>query len=126
MDKRESLFTANGAIPLISLRNQPGRHIAILIGMRNATALEIFELDQKFYSDELRYSYRKKVKQFHPDTNQNASTLDFQLFQKAYELLRNTNLRDRLGDKPLFPIRLLILSKNSAEATSRASFEAWG
>lgn len=94
--------------------------------MRNVTALEIFELDENFYSDELRYSYRKKVKLFHPDTNQNADNLDFQLFQKAYELLRSQNLRDRLSDKPLFPARLLFLSKNSSATNNTVSFEAWG
>lgn len=93
--------------------------------MNFVTAFDIFELDQDFYSDELKRSYRKKVKAFHPDTSLQATTQDFQLFQKAYEILRTPHLREKLANQMLFPARLVFLTQQIFEE-QQSSFETWG
>ena len=62
---------------------------------------EILEVSKEATKDEIKKSFRKLAKKYHPDTNVNDKTLSekFQLINEAYTVLSDDNSRKEYDEK---------------------------
>ena len=71
------------------------------------TAYQILGLQSEASLEEIRTAYRTKARLFHPD--QGGRVEDFLRIKKAYDILSDENLREKLGLIPQFealPLRI--------------------
>jgi curved DNA-binding protein CbpA len=80
------------------------------------TAYELLGVRKEADADEIRNAFHERAMRFHPDRG---GKLEYFLrIQRSYEILRNENLRARLGDVHQFEKLPLRLQPSLSRATS--------
>jgi len=66
------------------------------------SAYQVLGVEKNTSPEDLRRAFRKRLPLFHPDYRGSEATRDYLDFRRAYDVLRDQERRERMGDLPLF------------------------
>lgn len=86
------------------------------------TAYQLMGVSPGFRELELKSAFRKRLAFFHPDRSRRSSTRDYLDFRRAYDILRDPQKREAMGELSIFGEHLLF-QEREIEQELRQLFE---